>query len=311
MIAGIHAVGIACPLGVGADAVGAAWAAGTHRDSDSIGRIKLRRSYPRHGALVRRLDRVGKLVAAAASAMEAPPPGPVSLGLGTDLGCAETSYEFLGRLGTDGPRAVQPFDFPNLVPNAAAGHLGLLRGWTGPSLTFTGHEGGAHGALEWGLDEVAAGRTAVVGAVEDCGEVRRRLQARGLEGRHPAEGAALLVLGEPRRGEPALLAAWSAFDPHRRSAFVGGADPDILADLLERVQADAGVVCRQVFPSEALVGAFAGMAEHDIGPRTGRWGGDAALRAALAVLRLSDGPSLIVTASRGGGVHGAVVGRAP
>lgn len=157
------------------------------RRAARVGEIPAREHLP--GALLRRMDRLAKMIGvAAASAAEdaglvvrsgdaASPlraasavadPEEVAVVAGSALGNVAESVQFLERAFHKGPSLANPMLFPNLVMNAAASSLAIAFGWRGPNLTVC--EGGISGevALETALSLLETGRApAVVVAAGD------------------------------------------------------------------------------------------------------------------------------------------------
>jgi len=68
----------------------------------------------------------------------------VGVVFGTAIGPAEVSEEFCRQVWTDGPDAANPALFPNIVHNAAGGHVSIHTGAVGVATTVcTGHAAGA------------------------------------------------------------------------------------------------------------------------------------------------------------------------
>ena len=65
----------------------------------------------------------------------------MGLAFGTDLGTLEETWKFLVRLRDKGPALANPADFPNLVPNAGPGYVGIFLGLDGPSHHRSWHAG--------------------------------------------------------------------------------------------------------------------------------------------------------------------------
>lgn len=323
---GIAGVGLATPLG-GREDFAAAWARGEAAapevDGCSAGKLPLRGGYPQARALLRRLDRTGGLLAAAAADLGAELGAQLGegtdLAVGTDLATSETTFEFLGRIGTHGARHAHPQAFPNLVPGSAAGQLGLLRGWRGAAATFVQHGVCADEAVAW-----AAGRCGpvVAGGAEGLGPVRSAATARVGDGQLRGEGGAVVAfLGEAEGGRRVWCEL--GFDPGGR-AFgppSAGAVGRVVDGALERASVGRSELGAIVASSPALTETLGlRCAATDHAERVGVHGGDGAFRVALAWLLLErdlpvnragarlGGPAvLVVGAGRGGAIVATVV----
>jgi 3-oxoacyl-[acyl-carrier-protein] synthase II len=212
----ITGIGLLTPLGVDADELSAALAAGRtgiaqHDDlrtghTVAAGRIdqvpvkEIVRS-----PQLRRMDRLGKMatVAAGMALRHAGlgdgigvPCERAAVGWATEYASLEHTWAFQERVRTRGPRLANPMSFPNLVQNAAAGYLSILFGLRGPSVTFCHHETCGLEALSWAARQLRRDRAdlVLVGVSEELGEVLFR--ARSLIGVEapPGEGAVALVL---------------------------------------------------------------------------------------------------------------------
>ena len=137
----------------------------------------------------------------------------IGLSIGSMLGNQRETEVFLDRVLDRGAAAGQPFLFPNLVLNAAAGQAAIQFGLTGPCLAVSLEEASGEAALAAGLDLLDAGRCDVVvagGMDEISRSVLKLLAVRGLVAKDaadkrgpgkshrgtllPGEGAACLVL---------------------------------------------------------------------------------------------------------------------
>ena len=67
--------------------------------------------------------------------------------VGTSYGSSSHVEDFFVSLLKDGPRGAQPFLFPETVPNAAASHIAMFHGITGPNTTFCQNEISAENAM--------------------------------------------------------------------------------------------------------------------------------------------------------------------
>lgn len=72
--------------------------------------------------------------------------------MGTAYGSSSHVEEFYAGLLRDGPRGAQPFLFPDIVPNAAASHIAIFHGITGPNNTFCQNEISAENAILYARD---------------------------------------------------------------------------------------------------------------------------------------------------------------
>ncbi|MCP4668538.1 MAG: hypothetical protein GY849_19515, partial [Deltaproteobacteria bacterium] len=94
--------------------------------------------------IYRRMSRVSRMaVAASQEALEDSglvlddvDRGRIGVILGTCYGGGSHVEDFYASLLRDGPRGAQPFLFPETVPNAAASHIAMYHGITGPNSTF-------------------------------------------------------------------------------------------------------------------------------------------------------------------------------
>ena len=94
--------------------------------------------------IYRRMSRISRMaVAASIEAMEDSgigldtiDKGRIGVIFGTAYGSSSHVEEFYQSLLNDGPRGAQPFLFPETVPNAAASHVAMFHGITGPNITF-------------------------------------------------------------------------------------------------------------------------------------------------------------------------------
>ena len=77
---------------------------------------------------------------------------------GTAIGPVEVMERFTRPVWEDGPSAANPAIFPNIVHNAAGGHVAIYTGATGVASTITtGHAAGAN-AICYARDLLAAGK---------------------------------------------------------------------------------------------------------------------------------------------------------
>jgi len=338
----ITAMGLACGLGLGREAVFEAWRRG--ESGTRVEKVRLRQLFPERRATLRRMDRLSKLICLSAGlARDDGPglgdPGELALGVGTDLGTLEETWAFLSRLRNKGPALANPMDFPNLVPNAGAGYAGIFCGLQGPSHTFCQHETCGDEAIAWAGDGVRSGWFvgALAGGGEELGDVRTRATAAGrcLPGDLPAgEGAALLLVEHADRAAArgasplaALLGSWGATAPPARSPYRWEPPGEALERLVDRALDQAGLTRRDVgvvLPSRPGLLASVDAPETDHCARVGVHPADGALRVALAAALLADptlpihhggptlteGVALVASAARGGSLRVTLLGRA-
>jgi 3-oxoacyl-[acyl-carrier-protein] synthase II len=350
-------VGLVTPLAQGRAGFVDAWRAGTIATSDGegalagslgAGRLKLRPWFPEQRNTLRRMDRLSKLMClAAALARDDGGFGDgdaLALGVGTDLGTLETTWSFLSRLQEKGPALANPMDFPNLVPNAGAGYVGIFCGLRGPSHTFCQHETAGDDAVAWGADLVRSGLApgALVGGAEELSEVRLKAMGRvGCDTDRTAEGAALFLVETPdRAADRGAVPIASHLGSLGACGRVGpepgrkGVDAAATQGLVERLLAHTGVLGRDVgailgsdpallAPARAALGHAAPATDHV--HRLGQHPADGALRIALAALLVADrslavhagadgiqgDAALVLSAARGGGLRATLIGSLP
>lgn len=355
----ITALGMLTPFGLGRAEFVEAWRGGTAADrvaegpttgGVAVGRFVLRTAFPEGRALMRRMDRLSKLICMAGALARDDDGGigeveGLALGVGTDLGTLEETWAFLCRLRDKGPEFANPNAFPNLVPNAGAGYLGILLGARGPSHTFCQHSTCADDAIAWVADGVLAGwfQGGLAGGAEELGEIRARAMARAgcpiSDG--PAGEGGTLVLVEDRaraegRGAPVRAAwrgSWGASGIRKGSPLQREVDADAVAGLVDIALQQAGVAAAEVgvtllsHPQDAALrdgvtralGRAAPTTDHDV--RLGIHPADGAVRVALGALLLEDGDlpanatgekrdgpaALVLSAGRGGGLRASVL----
>ena len=342
MSAFVHGVGLVTPLALGQQAFVDAWRAGASAESVAEGAqaggarvppFKLRDHFPKHKAMLRRMDRLSKLIClGAALARDEVPigdPDRTALAVGTDLGTLEGTWAFLTRLRDKGAALANPADFPNLVPNAGAGYAGIFLGLRGPSHTFCQHELCGDEAVAWAASGLLAGRfdAAYAGGAEELGDVRA-LASRAADcgGPRPGEGAAMLALSRSPDGALArIVGSWACSAPGAsplRSFPPSDAARRLVVHSLER----AGVAPEQVgalllsdpalaAPVRAALGFEVPCTDH--AARFGQHPADGATRVALASLLLADPTlpvhagaqdrrgdvALVLSSARGGGLR--------
>jgi len=355
----ITSLGLLTSLGAGRQAVTDAWREGQMGEPLAGGAIdggrqavsvKARTLFPEQRGMLRRMDRLSRLISVSAALARDDASGlgdPEELGLavGTDLGPLEATWNFLTRLREKGPSLANPIDFPNLVPNAGAGYVGILLGLQGPSQTFCQHELCGEEAVAWAADGVRTGwfPGALAGGAEEFGEVRARAQnaTKCSEDQQVlGEGSALVLVESQKRASERgakALARHLAFRTETatpRSPLVVEVDVDAIEALVARTlesaggrPGDVGVALlsapQQPAIDEALqrvLGRSVPATDH--GLRFGSFPSDGALRIGLATLLLSDrtlpvnasgelrdGPlALVVSVARGGGLCASVLG---
>jgi 3-oxoacyl-(acyl-carrier-protein) synthase len=283
--------------------------------------------FPAHAHLIRRMDRLSRLLCASLGSLVDEGRGigdldGVGLAVGTDLGTLEETFRFLGRLRDKGPALANPMDFPNLVPNAGAGYAGILLGLRGPCITFCNHDACGDDAVAWAAEAVLEGRVqaAVGGGAEEWGPVRARAQAR-LRGDHAmqGEGSAVVLFESPERAArrgAIPLARWAGTEmgfcaPRAPGKFPGaGAAPRLQAMVGRLVEQgrfrpeEIGVVLPSDPDHPAVRAVLHELRRPVVDPRPilGGYPADGALRVALGALLLAD-PTLAVDAA-GSTVHG-------
>lgn len=212
----VTGVGLLTPLGVEAEGLSTALAAGrsgvaTHRDlmeGDEVlaGRVaEVPVKEVIRSPQLRRMDRMGKMATVAAglamrhAGLEESLPGAperAAVGWATEYASLEQTWAFQERVRVKGPRLANPMAFPNLVQNAVAGYLSILYGLRGPSVTFCHHETCGLEALSWAERQLRRGRAdlALVGVSEELGAVLYRARALIGVDAPPGEGSVALVL---------------------------------------------------------------------------------------------------------------------
>jgi len=138
----------------------------------------------------------------------------VAVIMGTAYGGSSCIGEFFDGCIDEGPQGAHPFLFPETVPNAAASHIAIYHGITGPNCTLCQHDLSAEAALHYaanlieqghidialvgGSDELSRALLTCYGALGVLNDITvdateppvPRLQA----GLVPGEGAAVLIL---------------------------------------------------------------------------------------------------------------------
>lgn len=357
----ITALGILSPLAMDRDEFVSAWRAGDSATPEAegpiaggyrVGGFVLRKAFPSGRALMRRMDRLSKLICMSGALARDDGPGvgdleELALAVGTDLGTLEMTWAFLCRLRDAGPAFANPNDFPNLVPNAGAGYLGILTGARGPSHTFCQHDTCGDDAVAWAVDGVASGwfDACLAGGAEELGEIRGKAMARTgcpIPEGPGGEGATMLLVesrarAEQRGARPLAVhrGSWGGSGLRRGSPLKRTVDPEAIAELvgiaLERsgtAPDEIGALLLSAPRDEALrsgvrmaLGGDVPTTDHDV--RLGVHPADGAFRTALAALILSDpelpvnaagtrrsGPAaLVVSAGRGGSLRVSVLSK--
>jgi len=130
----------------------------------------------------------------------------MGLVVATGYGATRTTFAFLDSVINDGDPYASPTLFSNSVHNAAAGHLSILLGVTGPCLTVSQFDMSVASSLlsawQW-LDEERADTVLLGGVDEYCevlGYCRHRLP--GCQSAVIGEGAAFFVLSRDAETSP-------------------------------------------------------------------------------------------------------------
>lgn len=351
MTAWITSVGLLSPLGVGREAFVAGWRSGAAVPvgglGPSVGALNLRTWFPEQRNALRRMDRLSKLIAAAAGLCREDaglgPAAELGLAVGTDLGTLEGTWAFLSRLRDKGPALANPAEFPNLVPNAGAGYLGIFLGMQGLSHTFCQHACCGDDAVAWARDAIVSGRLrgVVAGGAEELGLVRlAATEAASCPEANPGEGGAFVLIESPERATErgavplaAVEGSWGARG-RARSPLVFEPDRAAVERLLRHALDRAGLTAADVggallsHPGHAALESAvddvfgAGLPRSDHGPRLGSHPADGAFRVALAALLVADptlpihadaGPLrarrlLVLSAGRGGALRATFIG---
>lgn len=152
--------------------------------------------------------------------------------LGTRWASIEPLVDFDRRAAMEGPSAVNPSLFPNVVANTHAGTLGILFGFRGPNVTVCGPEAGLE-AIGHAIDLIDLGRADLVlaGGVEALGPTMLEgLRRVGVS--NPGEAAAFLVLSRSDHGigiersgpgAPAGEPEWAAASLEAATGYIGAA----------------------------------------------------------------------------------------
>jgi 3-oxoacyl-[acyl-carrier-protein] synthase II len=346
----ITAVGLTTPLGFGREAFVRAWRDGAVAERVAEGpeaggvrlggKLALRSMFPEHRASLRRMDRLSKIIAMSAGLARAERGGfdeGSAVAIGTDLGTLEGTWAFLTRLRDKGPALANPNEFPNLVPNAGAGYVGLFCGLRGPSQTFCQHETCGDDAVAWAAHAVAEGRVpaALAGGAEELGPIRALATDAGgclPDGGAAGEGGAMVVLERSEAGLARVLATRGACAPPK-SPFRRESGAEALPGLIRRTLDAAGVAAGDVGAvllsdagadlSDAVDAVLGpGVPRTDHAARLGQHPADGAFRIALAALLLADrslpvhldgdgcrgSAALVLSAARGGSLRATVLG---
>ena len=155
---------------------------------------------------------------------------------GTGLGEFSSTYTFLKSLIQRGPAGASPLAFQNSVHNAAAGHLSIAFGLTGPSETLCAGDHTTLRTFERAMAGVlATSAPALVVLADDLGDDaaagwRLAAERQGWQGAVLAEGAAAFLIGPSGAGgAPLTLHDHGAAPFDRRAGAFCTADAQVLA----------------------------------------------------------------------------------
>jgi len=120
--------------------------------------------------LLRRMDRLSRMVAAAARMavgeagvdLASEDRGRMGIVMGTAFGATDVAARFAGTLFTEGPRRVNPILVPNTVMNAPAGHTAIALGLRGINTTLNHREASAETAIACAAMQIREGRADMV-----------------------------------------------------------------------------------------------------------------------------------------------------
>jgi len=100
----------------------------------------------------------------------------IAVVLGTGYGSSSHVEDFYVSLLRDGPRGAEPFFFPETVPNAAASHISMVHGLTGPNTTFCQNQISAENAILYAAGLLTRGQVdvALVGGADELSEIEYR-----------------------------------------------------------------------------------------------------------------------------------------
>lgn len=200
----VTGIGLATPLGTGADPVWRAWTngesgfraleAGDSRlapgiDPSALPEVEraafvrdfVPREHVRHG-LLRRMDWVSRMLVASArqayhdagcDELDEDERERAAIVVGSQFGNQRETARYTRRVLDDGLGAGSPMLFPNLVLNASAGYAAIELGFSGPNLTVSEHEASGEAALGAALDLLRSGACdlAIAGGADEFGEV--------------------------------------------------------------------------------------------------------------------------------------------
>ncbi len=93
--------------------------------------------------------------------------------MGTAYGSSSSVEDFYASLLKEGPRGAQPFFFPETVPNAAASHVAIFHGITGPNTTFCQNEISAENAILYARNLLLQNHVdfALVGGADELSQI--------------------------------------------------------------------------------------------------------------------------------------------
>lgn len=200
----VTGIGLATPLGTGADAVWRAWTNGESGfrglepgdsrlapgiDPSALPEVEraafvrdfVPREHVRHG-LLRRMDWVSRMLVASArqayhdagyEELDEDQRERAAIVVGSQFGNQRETARYIRRVLDDGLGTGSPLLFPNLVLNASAGYAAIELGFSGPNLTVSEHEASGEAALAAALDLLRSGACdlTIVGGVDEFGEV--------------------------------------------------------------------------------------------------------------------------------------------
>ncbi len=205
----VRGLGLVGGFGCGAEALGAALAAGAPPPARRADPEPLDRFLPRR--TLRRVDHFSRLALLGAhlaledAGLLGGDRSRLGVVVATGYGPSATTFGFLDSVLDGGDACASPTLFSNSVHNAAAAHLSIALGATGPCLTVSQFETSVASALLSAAGWLAEGRVDAVlfGGVDEAGPVLAYCWERffGADAAaRPGEGAGFLVL---RRAEDA------------------------------------------------------------------------------------------------------------
>lgn len=240
---------------------------------------------------LRRMDWLSRMVVAAVNQAVADSGIPLendseradtAIVVGACFGNQRETQAYMDRVIKKGPGAGQPFLFPNLVLNAAAGYAAIELGIHGPNLTVSEHEASGELGIATAVDLLRAGlcRRAIVAGADEFGALyldalreRGMLDAGQIEGNGrpsrqrarivPGEGAASLVLeyeSDARARECAPYAGITAASGAVPADPYAFGDPERTADRAFELLRTAGADEKRV---DVLIGGADGTVPRD------------------------------------------------